>query len=108
MKLDFLITNTDTEIQIRWHMSLGKINSSVYRTLEAALESVDGVEAVRMQRYSCMIALATHVTQAATAVKEIADILSDAASEFRVQLRFLAPDLDVTVTPAGKTVRLVP
>lgn len=108
--LGFLITINaqEDELWVRWHFALGKLNNTVYRTLEADLEAIDGVESVNMQRYSCKIRLATHVTDAFKAAAQVAETLEDMTSEFRAALRFAFPDLPVTVTNAGRTVRFKP
>jgi hypothetical protein len=85
-------------VLVRWLRRLGKRGSGMYSVLEGVLEEVDGVESVRMGRYSAVLEVADHVAtagQIADGVKEA--LVDDGELKAAVKWQFPKEFLDVTV-----------
>lgn len=84
-------------VLVRWLRRLGKRGTGMYSVLEEVLEEVDGVESVRMGRYTAVLLVADHVATAEEVADGVREALID--GELKVAVRFQFPDefLDVTV-----------
>lgn len=105
-ELKFLITNNDSQIEIRWDVALGKPGSNSYRVLQEELEVIDGVERVRMRRYSCLLDVAVRVRQIAPVSEDVTQALAAPAGAIHHALLLELPTYEIRVTNAGFTLKL--
>lgn len=97
---------SDAVVDVRWVEPLRRPNSPVYRALAASLEEIDGVESLRMGRYSAELEVATHVATADEVARRVEEELRDPHSEFRTAFRFEFQDVEPDVVNVGRSVRL--
>lgn len=89
-------------VSVRWLEPLDRVGGGVYRGLQATLEDIEGVEKVKIRRYSADVEIATHVASSVEAADAIVEALRDPNSEFQYSLRFAEPNPELEVTNAGK------
>jgi NACalpha-BTF3-like transcription factor len=94
------IVNRET-VSVRWLEPFDRVDGAVYRALETTLEEIEGVERVRIRRYSAEVEIADHVVNAHEAANYITNALRDSDSEFQYALRFAVHEVELDVDNVG-------
>lgn len=101
-EIEFLVTvPRDGVVAVRWDRPLGRPKTHAYQELATLLEELDGVEWIKVGRYSAELGIADHVTTVQALAEAVhAELVQGLAmGEFGQAVRFVVqhPRLKVTL-----------